>query len=63
VHLRIESADDHKTLVSEFRDEYLLAIDQMGPDAFAAGLLFPAIPLDFKTRLGIKEVREYLTQL
>jgi hypothetical protein len=49
--------------VSEFRDEYLLAIDQMGPDAFAAGLLFPAIPLDFKTGLGIKEVREYLTQL
>jgi hypothetical protein len=61
--VEIESADEHKTLVSEFRDEYLLAIDQMGPDAFAAGLLFPAIPLDFNTGLGIKEVREYLTQL
>jgi hypothetical protein len=61
--VEIESADEHKTLVSEFRDEYLLAIDQMGPDAFAAGLLFPAIPLDFNSGLGIKEVREYLTQL
>jgi hypothetical protein len=59
----IESADEHKTLVSEFRDEYLLAIDQMGPDAFAAGLLFPAIPLDFNSGLGIKEIREYLNQL
>jgi hypothetical protein len=35
----------------------------MGPEAFAAGLLFPAIPLDFKSRLGVKEVREYLNQL
>ena len=61
--VEIESTDEHKTLVSEFRDEYLLAIDQMGPDAFAAGLLFPAIPLDFKTGLGIKEVHEYLGQL
>ena len=61
--VELESADEHKTLVSEFRDEYLLAIDQMGPDAFAAGLLFPAIPLDFNSGLGIKEVREYLSQL
>lgn len=60
---QIESADEHKTLVSEFRDEYLLAIDQMGPDAFAAGLLFPAIPLDFNTGLGIQEVKEFLNQL
>jgi len=59
----IESADEHKTLVSEFRDEYLLAIDQMGSDSFAAGLLFPAIPLDFKSGLGIAEVRKYLAQL
>ena len=57
------SADEHKTLVSEFRDEYLLAIDQMGPDAFAAGLLFPAIPIDFKTGLGISEVESYLATL
>ena len=61
--IEIESADEHKTLVSEFRDEYLIAIDQMGPDAFAAGLLFPAIPLDFKTGLGIKEVNSYIAQL
>jgi len=59
----IESADEHKTLVSEFRDEYLLAIDQMGNDAFAAGLLFPAIPLDFNSGLGITEVRSYIAQL
>lgn len=59
----LESADEHKTLVSEFRDEYLLAIDQMGPDAFSAGLLFPAIPIDFKTGLGLKEVRKYIHQI
>jgi hypothetical protein len=61
--VEIESADEHKTLVSEFRDEYLIAIDQMGPDAFAAGLLFPAIPLDFQTGMGIREIQEYLKQL
>ena len=62
-HVELESADEHKTLVSEFRDEFLIAIDQMGPDAFAAGLLFPAIPLDFNTGLGIKEITEYIDQL
>jgi hypothetical protein len=61
--IEIESADEHKTLVSEFRDEYLLAIDQMGPDAFAAGLLFPAIPLDFRTGLGRSEVKKFIAQL
>jgi hypothetical protein len=35
----------------------------MGPDAFAAGLLFPAIPIDFKTGLGLNEVKNYLQQL
>jgi hypothetical protein len=59
----LESADEHKTLVSEFRDEYLIAIDQMGPDAFAAGLLFPAIPVDFNSGLGVNEVKQYLDQL
>jgi hypothetical protein len=61
--IETDSADEHKTLVSEFRDEYLITIDQMGPDAFAAGLLFPAIPLDFRTGMGIKEIQEYLKQL
>ena len=61
--VELESDDEHKTLVSEFRDEFLIAIDQMGPDAFAAGLLFPAIPLDFNTGLGIKEITEYIDQL
>lgn len=59
----IESQDEHKTLVSEFRDEYLIAIDQMGSGAFAAGLLFPAIPVDFKTGLGIAEVKSYIAEL
>ena len=59
----LDSADEHKTLGSEFRDEYLIAIDQMGKDAFAAGLLFPAIPIDFKTGLGIAEVKSYIAQL
>jgi len=61
--VELESADEHKTLVSEFRDEYLITIDQMGPDAFAAGLLFPAIPIDFRTGMGFQEIRELLKQL
>ena len=60
---KIESTDEHKSLVNEFRDEYLRAIDQMGSDAFSAGLLFPAIPIDFRTGLGILEIKDFLIQL
>ena len=35
----------------------------MGSGAFAAGLLFPAIPVDFKTGLGIAEVKSYIAEL
>lgn len=59
----LESDDEHKTLVTEFRDEYLATIEAMGPGAFAAGMLFPAIPIDFDSGLGVAEVKSYLAKL
>jgi translation elongation factor EF-G len=42
----IGHADDElRELVAEFRDEYLERIEEMEDGAFAAGILFPAIPL------------------
>lgn len=58
-----ESDPEHKTLVSEFRSEYLAAIDVMGEDGFAAGLLFPAIPLWIEKGIGVDIVRSYIGQL
>lgn len=62
-HETLDSDDEHKTLVTEFRDEYLAATENMGAGAFAAGMLFPAIPLDFASGLGVSEVKSYLAQL
>lgn len=58
-----ESDPEHKTLVSEFQSEYLAAIDVMGEDGFAAGLLFPAIPLWFEKGIGVDIVQSYIGQL
>jgi hypothetical protein len=35
----------------------------MGDGAFAAGLLFPAIPLIINKRIGIEMVRKYLSEI
>lgn len=58
-----ESDPEHKTLVSEFQSEYLAAIDVMGEDGFAAGLLFPAIPLWIEKGIGVDIVQSYIAQL
>lgn len=63
VPTQLESDDEHKTLVSEFRNEYLSAVEAYGDDAFSAGLMFPAIPVDFKTGLGLTEVTKFFTLL
>lgn len=54
---------EHKTLVEEFRSEYMAAIDVMGPDGFAAGLMFPAIPVWIEKGIGVDIVRNYIAQI
>ena len=54
---------EHETLVQEFRDEYLELVTSMGEGAFAAGVLFPAIPLVFENGIGLDVIKQYLAQL
>ena len=59
----IASDPEHKTLVSEFVEEYAAHLAVMGDGAFAAGLLFPAIPLLIEKRIGVDIVRKYLSEI
>jgi hypothetical protein len=59
----IPSEAEHKTLVSEFVDEYAAHLAVMGDGAFAAGLLFPAIPLWIEKNIGVKIVAKYLSEI
>ncbi len=55
-----ESDPEHKLLVFEFRKEYLEALEAAGENAFAAALLFPAIPVIDSLRMGYEEIAGYL---
>jgi hypothetical protein len=57
------SDPEHEELVKEFRAEYLDSIQDLGSDAFAAGLIFPAIPIVLGRNIGIDIVREYIDKL
>ena len=60
----VADADDElRGVVEEFRDEYLERIEEMEDGAFAAGILFPAIPLNLTNRLGINLVEQYINEL
>jgi hypothetical protein len=59
----IPSDPEHRTLVSEFVEEYASHLAIMGDGAFAAGLLFPAIPLLIDKRIGVDIVKKYLAQI
>jgi hypothetical protein len=50
-------------LVSDFREEYLEKMIEMEEGAFAAGILFPAIPVNPVNGLGIDIVQKYLAEL
>ena len=54
---------EHEELVKDFRDEYLEQMTEMQDGAFAAGILFPAIPLNLATGLGLDKVKKYIDQL
>jgi hypothetical protein len=58
-----ESEPEHHELVSEFREEYLAEIEAAGDGAFAAGLVFPAVPIVISNGLGIDVVKNYISQL
>lgn len=57
------STEEHQILVSEFRQEYLEHIESSGENAFAAGLLFPAIPLWIEKDLGVNIIRTYIDEI
>jgi hypothetical protein len=59
----LPSEPEHQSLVQEFRSEYLAALDVMGKDGFAAGLMFPAIPVWIEKGIGTDIVRTYIAQL
>ena len=57
------SEEEHRTLVQEFRVEYLELLEASGEDAFSAGLLFPAVPLWIERGIGVDIVNDYIQQL
>jgi len=57
------SDPEHQTLVQEFRDEYIELVQASGEQAFAAGLLFPAIPLWLERGIGVDIVNTYIHEL
>lgn len=54
---------EHQELVADFREEYLAELESAGEGAFAAGLLFPAIPVVISNGLGIDVVKSYIDLL
>lgn len=58
-----ESDLEHQELVADFRQEYLEATQDLGDGAFAAGLLFPAIPIVLGKNIGVDIAKEYISEL
>jgi hypothetical protein len=58
-----ESESEHRELVSDFQREYNEALSQAGDGAFSAGLLFPAIPINLDSGIGLDILISYLDQL
>ncbi len=58
-----ESDPEHRELVADFQSEYHETIEAAGEDAFAAGLLFPAISVNIDNGIGLDILKDYLDQL
>ena len=58
-----ESEREHRELVSDFQAEYIEALSQAGEGAFSAGMLFPAIPINLDSGIGLDVLISYLDQL
>ena len=48
---------------AEFVDEYKSHMAVMGNESFAAGLLFPAIPVWIEKNIGVDIVKQYLAEI
>ena len=57
------SEPEHQTLVQEFRDEYIELLQALGEESFAAGLMFPAIPLWIERGIGVDLVNGFISEL
>jgi hypothetical protein len=57
------SEPEHEELVREFRDEYLEMMTEMDDGAFAAGIIFPAIPINLAKGIGVDIVQEFIYSL
>jgi translation elongation factor EF-G len=54
---------EHEELVKEFREEFFEQMQEMDDGAFAAGILFPAIPINLTNGIGIDIVHDYIRSL
>ena len=54
---------EHEELVREFREEYFDQTSEMDEGAFAAGIIFPAIPINLHKGIGVDVVRQYIELL
>lgn len=61
--LTAQADSELSEIVEDFRNEYLEQIDEMEEGAFAAGIIFPAIPLNLKNGLGVDIIHSYLNEL
>ncbi|CAN2203203.1 hypothetical protein MCERE85_00809 [Candidatus Nanopelagicaceae bacterium] len=57
------SEPEHQTLVQEFRNEYIELLQALGEESFAAGLMFPAIPLWIERGIGVDIVNGFISEL
>lgn len=55
--------EELQTLVKDFQEEYLELMVEMEEGAFAAGILFPAIPINPVNGLGLDVAKSYLAEL
>ena len=54
---------EHEELVREFREEYFEQTSEMDEGAFAAGIIFPAIPINLNKGIGVDVVMRYINLL
>jgi len=59
----LDCEPEHEELVREFREEYLDQMAEMDDGAFGAGILFPAIPINLESGIGIDIVASLIATL
>jgi hypothetical protein len=57
------SDPEHEELVREFREEFFELTSEMDDGAFAAGIIFPAIPINLMKGIGVDVVQSYIDLL